>query len=198
MIRYDSIERNFDEFFIYASCCWLEHFSVIKVESLSSLTSIETLCQANSTRLHNWIKQICHSNCAIKLKFEFDNKLYDSLSIISLYDSKVMLRYMLENSNFEKNKFLHQSTKEVVDQILRWENLTRLKILLLKNKFNYQLRNLDFFRHIVRQWFHSFMRHHNWNLVFDFIDNFSNILIEKHCVNELLCIVVKASYMLII
>ncbi len=198
MIRYDPTERGFGEFFVYASCCWLEHFSAIRVESLPSLASIETLCQAGSTRLHNWIKQNCRPDCAIKPRFEFDSRLYDPLSITSLYGSEAMLRHMLENSDFEKDKFLHQPAKEAADQILRWGNLARLRILLLEGKFSHQLRNLDFFRHIVRQWSDPFIRHHNWDLVFDSIDNFSDTLIEKHCANELLCIAARAGCMPII
>ena len=85
MIRYDPTERGFGEFFVYASSHWLEHFGAITVEPLPSLASIESLCQAGSTRLHNWIKQNCRPDCAIKARFPFDSSLYDPLSITALY-----------------------------------------------------------------------------------------------------------------
>jgi hypothetical protein len=63
--------------------------------------------------------------------------LYDSLSITSLYDSKAMLRHMLENSDFDKDKFLPQPATGAVDQIFQWGDLARLKILLLKSKLDH-------------------------------------------------------------
>jgi len=198
MIRYDPTERGFGGFFIYASCHWLEHFGAIKVQPLPSLASIENLCQAGSTRLHNWIQQNCRPDCAMKPRFEFDSRLYDPLSITSLYGSEAMLRHMLENSDFEKDQFLPQPAKEAADQILRWGNLARLRILLLEDKFSHQLRNLDFFWHIIGQWSDPIIRHHNWDLVFDSIDHLSDTLIQDHWANELLCIAARAGCMPII
>lgn len=195
MIRYDSIERGFGGFFIYASCHWLEHFGALKVRPLPSLVSIKVLCHAGSTRLHNWIQQNCRPDCAIKARFEFDSQLYDPLSITSLYGSKAMLRHMLDQSDFEEKCFLSQPAEKAANQIFRWGDLERLRTLLLEDKFSHQLRNLDFFRHIIRQWSDPVIRHNNWDLVFDSIDHFSNIIIHDHCANELLCIAARAGCM---
>lgn len=55
MIHYNPADRGFGEFFVYASCHWLEHFGTIAVK-LPSLASITNLCEAGSTRLCNWIE----------------------------------------------------------------------------------------------------------------------------------------------
>ncbi len=198
MIRYDPIERGFGGFFVYASCHWLEHFGAIKVEPLPSLASIESLCLAGSTRLHNWIQQNCRPGCAIKARFQFDSRLYDPLSITSLYGSEAMLRHMLENSDFDKDKFLPQPATGAADQILQWGDLARLRILLLEGKLDHQLRNLDFFRLIIRQWSDPTTRHHDWDLVFNLIDHVLDTLVQEHCANELLCMAARAGCMPII
>ncbi|KAL4941968.1 hypothetical protein BDV06DRAFT_171070 [Aspergillus oleicola] len=43
-------------------------------EPLSSLASIEVLCQAGSTRLRNWVQQNCRPDCAITARFEFESR----------------------------------------------------------------------------------------------------------------------------
>lgn len=204
MIRYDPTERGFGEFFVYASSHWLGHFGAIKVEPLPCLASIENLCQAGSTRLHNWTQQNCRPDCVIKPRFEFDSTLYDPLSITSLYGSEAMLRHMLENSDFDKDKFLPQPATRAADQllqwggtgaadeILQWGDLSRLRILLLEGKTGYQLRNLDFFRLVIRKWSDPILRHHNWDLVFDLTDHVLDTLVQENYANELLCMAAGA------
>jgi hypothetical protein len=51
MIYYNLTEHGFGEFFMYASCHWLEYFSSITVNSLLKLENIEDLCQAGLTQL---------------------------------------------------------------------------------------------------------------------------------------------------
>ncbi|KAL3461694.1 hypothetical protein BJX64DRAFT_152655 [Aspergillus heterothallicus] len=115
MIRYDPA----GEFFVYASCHWLEHFGATTLNPLLSLVSIETLCQAGSIRLRNWIQQNCRPACAITARFDFESSLYDPLSITSLYGSEAILREMLRNSDFSEENFLPDTAIEAADQILR-------------------------------------------------------------------------------
>lgn len=192
MIHYDPTERGFGEFFVYASSYWLEHFGAIKAKPLPSLASIESLCQAGSTRLHNWITQNCRPDCALKPRFTFDSRLYDPLSITALYGSEAMLRHMLENSEFANDKFLPQPAIGAAEQLLRWGDLARLRKLLLEGKLGHQLRNLDFFQLIIRQWLDPTRRHHNWDLAFDLIDHALDTLVQERCANELLCMAARA------
>ena len=187
MIRYDPTERGFGEFFVYASCHWLEHFGAITVENLPCLADIESLCQAGSTRLHNWTKQNCRPDCVIKARFPFDSILYDPLSITALYGSKAMLHDMLQNSDFDTDKFLPQPAIGAADQVLQWGDLDRLRMLFLEDKFSHQLQNLDFFRLILRRWIHSREQRHNWDVVFDLVEHVLNTLVQEQWGNELLC-----------
>jgi hypothetical protein len=198
MIRYDPTERGFGEFFVYASCHWLEHFGAITVEPLPSLASIENLCQAGSTRFRNWIQQNCRPDCALMPRFEFDSNLYDPISITSLYGSEAMLRHMLENSDFDNDKFLREPAMGAADQILRWGDVSRLRILFLDDKLGHQLQNLHFFRLVIKRWSDPILNGHNWDLVFDLVDYVSDTLVQEQWGNELLCVAAGAGCMPII
>lgn len=191
MIRYDPADRGFGEFFIYASCHWLDHFGAITVEPLPSLSSIENLCQAGSTRLDNWIEQNRRPDCAIKPRFEFDSGLYDPLSITSLYGSEAMLRDMLENSDFGEDKFLPNPALGAADQILQWGDLSRLRILLESN-LGYQLQSFAFFRLVIGRWSAPGTRCNDWDLAFDLVDCVLDILVREQWGNELLCMAAGA------
>lgn len=198
MIRYDPIERGFGELFVYASCHWIEHFGAISVGPLlPSLGNIENLCQAGSTRLHNWITQNCRPNCTIKPRFVFDSSLYDPLSITSLYGSEAMLHVMLESSDFGKNKFLHNPAMGAADQILQWGDLSRLR-LLLRSKIGHQIRNLGFFQLVIRQWSSSDKSRQGWDVVFDLVDDVLDMMVKERWGNELLCIAASTGCMPII
>ncbi|KAH7360505.1 hypothetical protein BKA65DRAFT_577265 [Rhexocercosporidium sp. MPI-PUGE-AT-0058] len=198
MIRYDPTDQGFGEFFVYASCHWLEHFSAVTAENRPSLWSIEDLCQAGSTRLQNWIRQNCRPQCTIQPRFVFDSRLYDPLSITSLYGSDAMLQYMLENSEFDKSKFLPEPAMGAADQILQWGELSRLKPLFLSSNAGPQLRNLAFFRLILKQWSGSKPHDQNWDVVFDLVDDVSDIMVKERWGNELLCIAASNGCMPII
>lgn len=195
MIRFDPTNRGFGEFFVYASCHWLEHFGATAVEHLPGLASIEKLCQADSTRLRNWTQQNCRPGCAIMPRFQFDSSLYDPLSITSLYGSEATLRHMLGNSDFEKDTFLREPAMKAADQILDWGDVPRLKILFLDEKLGHQLQNLNFFRLLIKKW----PNHRgNFELAFDLVDYVSDILVHAQWGNELLCVAASEGCMPII
>ncbi|KAG9247285.1 hypothetical protein BJ878DRAFT_580806 [Calycina marina] len=177
MIRYDPTDRGFGELFVYASCHWLEHFGAVTVEPLPGLENIENLCQAGSTRLQNWIKQKCRPECTIKPRSLFDSRLYDPLSITSLYGSESMLRDMLESSDFDNDKFLHNPAMGAADQILQWGDFSRLRILFFR----------DFFRLVMKQWSNSDIHCQDWDVVFDLIDDVLDIMVKERWGNEFLC-----------
>ncbi|KAL6236320.1 hypothetical protein BDW75DRAFT_207238 [Aspergillus navahoensis] len=187
MIRYDPSDRGFGELFVYASCHWLEHFGATTFQPLPSLASIEVLCQAGSTRLRNWIQQNCRPDCAITARFEFESSLYDPLSITSLYGSEAILRDMLRNSKFSEDNFLPNTAMEAADQILRWGDVSRLKILFHDDRLRCQLQTLDFFRLVMRQWHNPNIKHLDWDSGFDLINDLSEKLVQERWGNELLC-----------
>ncbi|TVY66631.1 hypothetical protein Focb16_v009860 [Fusarium oxysporum f. sp. cubense] len=152
MTRYDPADRGFGEFFVYASCHWINHFRSVTAEPLPDLRSIEKLCQANSTRLHNWTSQNSRPDCVVQARFEFDGSLYDPLSITSLYGSEVLLLKMLETSEFDSHKFLSNTAMLAADQVLQWGDLSRLRMLFFGRGTGCYLQNLNFFRHIIDSW----------------------------------------------
>ncbi|EKG09569.1 NACHT nucleoside triphosphatase [Macrophomina phaseolina MS6] len=195
MIRYDPTERGFGEFFVYASSHWLKHFGVIETGPLPSLAKIESLCHAGSTRLKNWTSQNCRPDCTIKARFEFDSRLYDPLSITSLYGSDPFLRLILRDSNFDRDKYLRLPAICAAEQIFQWGNLSRLRVLFLEGKLSHELRNLDFFRLVIRRWVDFGARHDDWEVVFELVDYILDTLVEEKWGNELLCIAARAGCM---
>lgn len=194
MVRYDPTERGFGEFFVYASCYWIQHFDAITVEPLPSLSSIENLCQAGSTRLDNWIQQNRRPDCTIQPRFVFDTGLYDPLCITSLYGSEAMLRVILEGSDISKENFLPNTMLEAASQILQWGDFARLKILL-ESKHGHQLLNLSFFRLIIRQWSTPGTQDKDWGLIFDHVEYVLDIMVHEQWGNELLCVATGAGCM---
>ncbi|KAI8712871.1 NACHT domain-containing protein [Fusarium sp. LHS14.1] len=187
MVRYDPVDRGFGEFFVYASCYWIHHFGAVTTHTLPSLTSIENLCRAGSTRLDNWAQQNCRPDCATQPRFEFDSSLYDPLSITSLYGSEAMLRGMLENSDFDEGKFLPNPLIGAVGQILQWGDFARVKILL-ESKHGHQLKNLDFFRLIMNRWSAFSTQFKDWDQVFDHVDFVLDISVRERWAGELFCV----------
>ncbi|KAF3401577.1 hypothetical protein F1880_009990 [Penicillium rolfsii] len=205
MIHFDPTERGFGELFVYASCYWIKHFGAAEIKPLPELASIERLCQAGSTRLRNWIQQNCRPGCAITARFQFDYRLYDPLSVTSLYGSVPMLRDMLENSDFADGVYLPDLAMGAADQILRWGDISRLRILFFDGKVGHQLQNLDFFRRIIKTWQESPSHNqetpshnHHWDDVFALVDAVSDKMVHGRWGNELLCVAAGAGCMPII
>lgn len=195
MIRYDPTERGFGEFFVYASCHWITHFGAVAAGPRPSLSSIQNVCQAGSTRLHNWTQQNCRPDCVLRARFPFQSSCYDPLIITSLYGSEAMLLHMLRNSDFDEAKFLSGSVAEAADQILRYGDLARLKLLFLEGKHRHQVHGMSLFRLIIRQWSDHSIRHDDWDPAFDLIDHVVNAMIQEHWGNELLCVAAEAGCM---
>ncbi|KAM0382386.1 hypothetical protein ACHAPY_004378 [Fusarium culmorum] len=189
MTRYDPADRGFGEFFVYASCHWIDHFGSITEEPLPDLASVETLCQANSTKLLNWTSQHSRRDCVLQARFEFDGSLYDPLSITSLYGSEELLLEMLETSQFDSPEFLPNTAMLAVDQVLQWGDLRRLRMLFFGRGTARHLQNLDFFRRIIDAWcFSNESYSRDWDAAFDIIDGIPDILAGERWGNELLCL----------
>jgi ankyrin repeat protein len=199
MIRFDPNERGFGEFFVYASSHWLDHFGAITVEPFPSLVGVENICQAGSTRLHNWTQQNCRPGCTITPRYQFDSSLYDPLSITSLYGSEAMLQNLLENSDFDKMKYLQEPAMAAADQILRWGDVSRLKIIFFYKTLGYQLQNLDFFLLIMKRWYEPSKRwnkpginRQNWEILFDLVDCIADKMVREKWGKDLLCAAARA------
>jgi hypothetical protein len=206
MARIDPLDRGFGEFFVYASCHWIDHFGGTgsTFEHIPSLVSIENVCQSGSIRLRNWIQQNCRPGCTMLPRFEFDSSLYDSLSITSLYGSEAVLCTMVRASSFDNGKYFQDTAMRAADQILQWGDLSRLKILLLDSRTGQHLKNFDLFRLIVKRWDRARLttnprkERQNWDLVFDLVDDVTEKMIEDHWGNKLFCFAAGAGCMPIV
>ena len=197
-IRYDPVERGFGELFVYASCYWVEHYRAISFDPLPDLGKIELLCKAGSRRLHNWIEQNRRPDCAILPRFEFDSDLYDPLSITSMFGSEPMLQHMLNTSDLHGDAFLQDSMLEASAQIMRWADMSRLKMILLHDKPGNQVQVLAFFQLIMRYWANFSIWRHDWDIAFDLVDEVVDRLVRDKLGNELLCLASRRGCMPII
>jgi len=195
MIHYEPSERGFGHFFVYAASHWLTHFGTVRKGCLPRLMKVENLCRVDSLRLHNWIKQNCRPDCAIKARFEFDSNLYDPLGITSLYGSNAMLYTMIENSSFDTDIFLNPSAICAADQIFQWGDLSRLELLFFDARLGRQLQTLEFFQLMIRQWTSYDVRHDNWNVAFALVDHVLDRLVQEQWGRGLLCVAARAGCM---
>ncbi|KAF6799482.1 ankyrin repeat protein [Colletotrichum sojae] len=176
MTRYDPADRGFGEFFVYASCHWINHFGSV-TEPLPDLKLVEKLCQAGSTRLHNWTSQNSRPNCVLQPRFDFDGSLYDPLSITSLYGSEEMLLRMIEVAELESPSFLANTVRLAVDQVLRWGDLRRLRTLFFGRGTGGHIQNLNFFRRVIDSWrFSNTKYRQDWDAAFDIVNDIPGIL----------------------
>lgn len=97
--------------------------------SLINLVGVENICAAKSSRIHNWIEQYRRPRYAIVPRFEFESALYDPLSITSLYGSLSMLLHILQTADLQGTKYNPNTIVLAADQIKRWGNPARLRIL---------------------------------------------------------------------
>ncbi|KID94934.1 NACHT domain protein, partial [Metarhizium majus ARSEF 297] len=189
MIRYDPTERGFGELFVYASCYWVEHWSVITRPSLVELASIEKLCEPGSTRIHNWIEQNRRPGCVILPRVVFDPSLYDPLGIAALFSSPDMFRHVVESSDFGSAKYLPESIMRAADQLIQWGDICRLRMLSLDEKAKHELLTFEFFRLVIHQWFgrKTDLRRQNWDGVFDFVYDALDVMIREKWAKKLFC-----------
>ncbi|PYH63544.1 LOG family protein [Aspergillus vadensis CBS 113365] len=187
MTRFNPAERGLGEVFVYASCYWPVFFGRVTAEGLPNLTSIEKLCQADSNRIRNWTQQNHRPGCAMPPRFPFDSQLYDPLSITCLYGSVDMMHVMLRDSDFDNGNYLEMTAMKAADQILQWGDMSRLRALFLDPRLGHQLRNLDFFRLIIRRWRESSVCRPDWEDAFALIDLIRDQMVQQQWGYELCC-----------
>lgn len=194
-IYYDPAERGFGEFYVYASCFWVDHFKVVTPEFLPNISDIVKLCTASSKRLQNWIGQFCRPDCTITPKFGYDSLSQDPLTVVSLHGPEIALKMLLEDDKTDlgSKEFLVDSVKQTVKQIVQWGDISRLSILFRDLRVGPEIRNIGIFHQIVTQWASSDKKSRPWagsfDLVFDICDD---VLVGGKWGNELLCLAVSS------
>lgn len=187
MIRYDPAERGLGEFFVYASCYWLEHFGLASVEYQPSLLDTIGICYAGSVRLHNWTRQSCRPDCVIQARFAFNSSLFDPLGIVALHGPQAMLYHMLDYPELGNDGFLSQTVPLAADHLLREGDLARVPIFFIHDKAGPQLWNIDFFEAMLYWWSRDYTpRRPDWNLAFDLLRHVSEPMVHGHWANDLL------------
>lgn len=180
MIRYNPADRGLGEFFVYSACHWLDHLGSIDAEVLLDLSSIEALCCAGSTRLHNWIEQNRRPGCTIQPRFIFEARLYDPLSIISLYGSQRVMDHMIGTSDLSTPIFLPRTILKAAEQIILWGEPSRLKSLVTTVRHNDRLQQVEVLDLIIRAWGSLTSKHPGWDVISDLIVHLSDTIVEQY------------------
>ena len=187
-LYYDPSESGFGEFFVYASCFWVDHFRMTTPESLPDTSDIVRLCRAKSKRLQNWAGQHCRPDCTIKPKFAYDSDFLDPLIITSLYGPEIALKKLLQDHNVASKDFLIDSVKQTIQQIIRYGAVIRLCVLFRDPRVGPQVRTLEFFRKVMYEWSESDKQSKEWAVLFDLVFDIFDDLVREEWGNELLCV----------
>ncbi|KAL8638158.1 MAG: hypothetical protein Q9228_004660 [Teloschistes exilis] len=192
-LYYDPSEREFGEFFVYASCFWVDHFKVSAAEFLPDTLDIVTLCRAKSKRLQNLVGQNCRPDCTIIPKFDFDSDFLDPLVIVSLYGSEIALKKLLQDHDVGSEEFLIDSVEETIGQIIRHGDISRLRILFRDTRVGLRVRSFRFFRQLMEVWAHSNKDRDSreWVGLFDLVVDIFDVLVREEWGNEFLCTAVS-------
>ena len=187
MLHYCPSELGFGEFFVYASCYWVDHFgAVTEPRLLPAARKIEQLCKKGSIRLDNWITQNRRPGCTIQPRFEFDSSLYDPLSIVALYGSLEALKHMIVSSDLGSAAFHSQTATRAADQILQWGDIARLP--LLRNAAAMQHQSSGFFRLVLQKWPSSPLARscRTREVMSDLVEDASHEMVKERWANQLL------------
>ncbi|KAI1266270.1 hypothetical protein F5Y18DRAFT_25077 [Xylariaceae sp. FL1019] len=181
-IHFDPIDRGLGDFWLYASCYWNDHLSVVEAENFIHLDRIERLCQAGSRRLQNWTQQNCRPDCLQQAKFEFDYHKHDPLSIISLYATESAFQHVLKISSFDMAFYHPDSAVQAADQILQFGDMSRLRGLVEIEATSNKLPNLKFFKLLMQRWSFSSGSSRDWNTAFDLVllENAVTNMVHEH------------------
>lgn len=174
MFRYDPTERGFGEFFVYASCHWIDHFGAISPASLlPELDDIERVCQAGSKELANWTAQNQRPGCTIQARYPFDPDLHDPLSITAVWGSEAMLRRVLEQSDFsDHTRFRPESAFGAAEQLfVERGGLSRVRIIW-ESDVGAQIQSGQFMKLAGKQWSHRPLdrERSHWDAVFELMN----------------------------
>ena len=191
--HYDPARRGFGEFFVYASCYWLEHYRTSNQELAPKIKDIIQLCRAGSKRLNNWVGQKCRPDCTILSQNSYDIYLLDSLQILALEGPLLAFQEIVEDLSIDINgaDFRHNTLRETIYNILRLGDISRLPILFHAPKFTPVIRNIGIFHQMMKAWSQSDKNFERWSGCFDLIyDICDDVLTEDLWANELLCLAV--------
>lgn len=194
-IYYDPADRGFGEFYVYASCFWLDHFRESPPELLPNMSDIVKLCKANSKGLQNWIGQNCRPDCTITPKFDYKYYSLDPLTVVSVYGPQLALERLLEDDKIDLSgkEFLFDSVKQTIEQVIQWGDISRLSMLFRNSRVGPKVRNIGIFHQIMTQWASSDQNSRPWETCFDLVfDICDDVLVREKWGNELLCL--AASY----
>ncbi|KAH7035969.1 uncharacterized protein B0I36DRAFT_265433 [Microdochium trichocladiopsis] len=198
---YNPTDRGFGQFFVYASCYWLEHMHKANIQLPVYLADVLSLADERNSWAQNWWKQFYRPDCTVK---EDESRqrphFHDVLTLLSLYGSDSQLREAVSHqlssaTGYDDTARRMSPFSNAISEVLRIGNPERLPLLLPHERGRDLKEVADLFWLVLENW----ARDHRmetrsgdnedgkYGPVFDHMLRASDLLIDQNWGNELLC-----------
>lgn len=177
---------RFGQFFAYASCFWLDHFTEASAESLISLPDIAYLCRASSKTLSNWVAMYCRPDFTITPKYEkYATDYRDPLTVLCNSGPDVAFNRFLED--YERySRYMAPNSGQVSMNhlILHSGEPSRLAALFLHPMVGREIRTIRKLEYVMIDWENDRRGRAG---IGEFLDLVMPLFIREGPANDLLC-----------
>lgn len=171
MQQYLLDSSHFGDFFVYASCYWIEHIrelceksdtmdqAIADIFEGEKLRNLERLCAGSASTvgkksspgvLCNWLKQRVRPNCTVTARNEdVVHTDYDPFLVAALHFPERALRVFIENASFTEEYYCNTQA-DVVIKLCHRNSYQEIKRLF--RCLGERLSALKFFRALVKGW----------------------------------------------
>ncbi|KXJ86797.1 hypothetical protein Micbo1qcDRAFT_125400 [Microdochium bolleyi] len=199
---YNPADRGFGQFFVYASCYWLEHMQKANIQSPVDLADVLTLADERNRWAQNWWKQFHRPDRTIKEDEARQRpRFHDVLTLLSLYGSDNQLREAVSHqvdsaTSYDDTARRVSPFRNSIVEVLRIGNPERLPLLLPHDRGRDLKEVADLFLLVLENWARDQRTETpygdngdgKYGPVFDHMLQASDLLIDQRWGNELLCL----------
>ena len=193
-LYFDPAESGFGEFFVYASCYWLEHFQLASWEHSPDISDIVRLCRAKSNRLRSWVDQHCRPDCTILPKLSWASEVLDPLVITSTFGPAAAMEAILAKYNVNTSpEFLGTSIATTITHLVSYRRTSRLCNFFRQQHVGLTPQTLPLYMNAMGKWANLAAegcdKDEEEGLVefFDLVYTMVPLLVTDSWGNELLC-----------
>ncbi|SPO00078.1 uncharacterized protein DNG_02930 [Cephalotrichum gorgonifer] len=187
---FNPAEHGFGEFFVYASCYWLDHFCVTAWESSPHISDIVLLCRAKSNRLRNWADQYCRPDCTVLPKFSWNSDTLDPLVITSTFGPTAAVEKILSDYDLGGPDFLSTSIATTIKHLVSHGRASMLRSIFSHERIGLTPQTLPLFMGAMGAWTTADVETRDedgWTGFFDLVHEMTSLLVTDSWGNELLC-----------
>ena len=186
---YSPSARGFGEFFVYASCYWLDHFQAVPWELSPDVSDIVSLCRATSTRLCNWVDQYCRPDCTVLPKLSWDAASLDPLIIASAFGPPAATEAILRDYDLAGPQFLTASIDAAAHNMIDHGRISQLQSFFCQERIGLTPQTLPLYMQAMVKWTNQgeSIDYEAREKFFDLVRDMVPLLLTDCWGNELLC-----------